>query len=89
MRDGAVTVPMNANAEHYTCDRCGTEFPITTPHTEIVRRDLVDVPRPSRIERLCTDCWEEYVEDFLGRDFEAVLEAYGAPGAVADGDADT
>ncbi|PSP82347.1 hypothetical protein BRC83_09470 [Halobacteriales archaeon QS_1_68_17] len=61
----------------YTCARCGADFPITARHTEVVRRDFVDTPRPSRIERLCGDCWETYVDEFLDEEFEVVLEAYG------------
>ncbi len=49
---------------------------MATDHTEIVRRDFVDRPRPSRVERLCPDCWETYVEDFLDEDFGAVLAGY-------------
>lgn len=71
---------MDAEPERYACDRCGTDFPITATHTEIVRRDFVDVPRPSRIERFCADCWREYVEDFLGRDHTAQLDAYETRG---------
>lgn len=61
---------------NFECERCGTEFPMATDHTEIVRRDFVDRPRPSRVERLCPDCWAAYVEDFLGEDFGAVLAGY-------------
>lgn len=68
---------MGSEPATYSCDRCGTTFPIDATHTEIVRRDFVGTPRPTRIERLCVDCWEAYVEEFLGRDFEAVLDAYG------------
>jgi hypothetical protein len=62
--------------EGYTCERCGSDFPLTTNHTEVVRRDFVETPRPSRIERFCEDCWRVYVEDFLDRDFETVVSAY-------------
>ena len=78
MGDAFVSADMGAAPANYTCDRCGTGFPITATHTEIVRRDFVDVPRPACIERLCTDCWKAYVVEFLGRDFDAVLEAYDA-----------
>lgn len=60
----------------YECTRCQTEFPVTAEHTEIVRRDFVEVPQPSRIERLCRDCWETYIVDFLGQDFEALVDTY-------------
>lgn len=60
----------------YECSRCGTEFPLHTPHTEIVRRDFVTVPRPSRLERLCRDCWETYVADFLGEDFQGLMDSH-------------
>lgn len=62
----------------FECARCEAAFPIGADHTEIVRRDFVDRPRPSRVERLCTDCWAAYVEEFLGEDFEAVLAGYGS-----------
>jgi hypothetical protein len=60
----------------FECGRCGTGFAMTANHTEIVRRDFVDVPRPARIERLCRGCWRSYVEQFLDRDFDAVLDTY-------------
>ncbi len=44
--------------------------------TELVRRDFVEVPRPSRIERLCRDCWEAYVADFPDDDVAAQVDAY-------------
>ena len=47
-----------------------------TDHTELVRRDFVDRPRPARVERLCTDCWATYVGDFLDEDFESTLDGY-------------
>lgn len=65
---------MNDETSTYTCARCGTEFPHDTEHTEIVRRDFVDVPRPSQVERLCRDCWAAYVTEFLGNEFEALPE---------------
>lgn len=64
--------------DQYTCKRCGSVFPAATSHTEIVRRDFVDVPRPARVERLCVECWRTYVEEFLGEDFESLLESYDA-----------
>ncbi|MFB6305030.1 MAG: hypothetical protein ABEH47_07680 [Haloferacaceae archaeon] len=64
----------------YECARCGTEFSMTVPHTEIVRRDFVEVPQPSRIDRLCRDCWEAYVAEFLDRDFDALSSSYGMTG---------
>jgi len=67
---------MGQGTTTYECSRCGTEFPGTADHTEIVRRDFVEVPRPSRVERLCADCWQAYVTEFLGQDFEAVVGAY-------------
>lgn len=60
----------------YECTRCGTEFSKTSVHTELVRRDFVEVPQPSRVERLCRDCWEAYVGEFLGGEFEAELTEY-------------
>lgn len=68
---------MGEESRRYTCSRCGTAFPMTARHTEIVRRDFVEVPRPSRVERLCADCWTAYVEEFLGRDLDAEMESYG------------
>lgn len=65
---------MSDESPTHTCARCGTDFPITAEHTELVRRDFVDVPRPSQVERLCRDCWEAYVTEFLGDDFEALSE---------------
>lgn len=65
---------MVANQATYLCARCGTEFAITTPHTELVRRDFVEVPRPSQVERLCRDCWTLYIEDFLGDEFTHQFE---------------
>ncbi|QSG10914.1 hypothetical protein HSBGL_0479 [Halapricum desulfuricans] len=62
----------------FECARCGATFDTGTSHTELVRRDFVDRPRPSKIERLCPDCWRAYVDDFLDRDFEAELAAYEA-----------
>lgn len=60
----------------YECTRCGTEFAKSSVHTEIVRRDFVEVPQPSRVERLCRDCWEAYVGDFLGKEYGALLTEY-------------
>lgn len=62
----------------YECTRCGSEFSTTAIHTEIVRRDFVEVPQPSCIERLCRECWEAYVADFLDKDFESLLRRYDA-----------
>jgi len=64
-------------AETYDCSRCGTAFPRTSHHTEIVRRDFVDVPRAPHVDRLCRDCWEAYVADFLDDDFDRLLRTYG------------
>lgn len=65
-------------ATTYECSRCGTPFAKTAAHTEIVRRDFVEVPQPSRVERLCRDCWEVYLDEFLGEEFDAVLNKYEA-----------
>ena len=62
----------------YECGRCGATFSATADHTEIVRRDFVRVPQPSRIERLCRDCWTDYIEEFLGRDIDDVRARYDA-----------
>jgi hypothetical protein len=67
---------MGVDQTRFQCARCGTEFPITEHHTEVVRRDFVERPRPSRVERLCGDCWRTYVEECLGGDFAAVIEGY-------------
>lgn len=67
---------MSSEPTTYRCERCAESFPVGARHTEIVRRDFVEVPRPSRIERLCADCWESYVADFLGEDFEEVVGSY-------------
>ncbi|MFW6017926.1 MAG: hypothetical protein ACOCPX_03825 [Halapricum sp.] len=69
---------MSAERMSFECTRCGATFDTKTNHTEIVRRDFVERPRPSKIERLCSDCWRAYVEEFLGEDFEAELTKYGA-----------
>lgn len=61
---------MDGNLPTHTCSRCGTAFAITTQHTEIVRLDFVDTPHPPCLERLCADCWEAYIEEFLGQDFD-------------------
>lgn len=60
----------------YDCARCGTTFSKTAAHTELVRRDFVEVPQPSRVERLCRECWEAYVSEFLGEEFEEVVDGY-------------
>ncbi|ADE02076.1 small CPxCG-related zinc finger protein (plasmid) [Haloferax volcanii DS2] len=65
---------MERNLTTYTCSRCGTAFPITTQHTEIVRRDFVNTPQPPCLERLCAECWKAYIEEFLGRDFDGGLD---------------
>ena len=52
------------------CARCGGSFPLQTPHTELVRRDFVEAPRPSTVEHLCRDCWRRYVEEFLGEEWQ-------------------
>jgi hypothetical protein len=62
----------------FECAWCEAAFPMGADHTEIVRRDFVDHPRPSRVERLCPDCWATYVGEFLGVGFEAVLAGYGS-----------
>ena len=49
------------------CTRCRVEFPLTEDHTEIVRRNFLDVPQPSKVEHLCAGCWRVYVEEFLGQ----------------------
>lgn len=67
----------------YTCRRCNGEFPQTARHTEIVRRNFVEVPRPARIERLCWDCLEAYVEEFLGEEFEHCVGSSDADEPVA------
>lgn len=55
--------------DELVCTRCGEEFPLERDHTEIVRRDFVAVPQPTRVEYLCADCWRAYVEEFLGREW--------------------
>jgi hypothetical protein len=67
---------MDGEPTTYECERCEASFPATANHTEIVRRDFVEVPRPTRIERLCSDCWESYVSEFLGGDFEEAMAGY-------------
>lgn len=62
----------------YECARCGTDFPMAKPHTEIVRRDFVEVPQPSCIERLGYDCWEAYITEFLGDEFAELMNTYRA-----------
>ncbi|MFB6153433.1 MAG: hypothetical protein ABEJ27_04190 [Halodesulfurarchaeum sp.] len=56
--------------ERLECERCADTFALDQPHTEIVRRDFIDRPRPSKLEHLCLDCWEQYVEGFLDEEFE-------------------
>lgn len=68
-------------AGRYEYTRCGTEFSKTSVHTELVRRDFVEVPQSSRVERLCRTCWEAYVGEFLGREVEAELTEYDLPEA--------
>jgi DNA-directed RNA polymerase subunit RPC12/RpoP len=67
---------MTGKDTSYECARCGEPFPPRSNHTEIVRRDFVELPQPTRIERLCPDCWKAYVSEFLGEDFEALLSAH-------------
>ena len=55
--------------DELVCTRCGGQFPLERDHTEIVRRDFVEVPRPTRVEYLCADCWRVYVEEFLGNEW--------------------
>ncbi|MEF8826625.1 MAG: hypothetical protein V5A34_03365 [Halapricum sp.] len=69
---------MTGDTATFVCARWGTRFDTSTDHTEIVRRDFVDFPRPSKIERLCRDCWRTYVDDFLDEDFEQALDPYRA-----------
>ena len=54
----------------YTCTRCDTELSQTARHTKIVRRNVIEVPRPAQIDRLCWNCIESYVEEFLGEEFD-------------------
>jgi hypothetical protein len=61
-----------AETQTYSCARCASEFPRTARHTELVRRDFIEMPQPARIERLCWDCFERYVEEFLGEEFHPV-----------------
>lgn len=56
------------------CARCGATFDLTDAHTELVRRDFVGMPRSPRQEYLCEECWRAYVEDFLGEEFELLVE---------------
>jgi DNA-directed RNA polymerase subunit RPC12/RpoP len=67
---------MTDRSDTLRCARCGATFPLTADHTELVRRDFVETPRPSRVEQLCADCWRVYVEEFLGRDFDALSASY-------------
>jgi|GEM_PF-2013468 len=67
---------MSGSTTSYDCARCGSAFSPTADHTEIVRRDFVELPRPTRIERLCANCWEAYVSEFLGRDFDELVSTY-------------
>jgi len=48
----------------FECERCGVSIGLTDDHTEIVRRDFLGEPQPSRIEHLCGACWDDY-EGFL------------------------
>ena len=61
---------MEGGPKTFDCARCGTEFPVTATHTELVRRDFVDYPRPARIEHFCGDCLEAYVDEFLDRKYD-------------------
>lgn len=67
---------MSGDRTTYECVRCETSFPATANHTEIVRRDFVEMPRPTRIERLCSDCWNDYVSEFLDGDFSETMARY-------------
>ena len=62
--------------EHFECKRCEDRIPFEHDHTEIVRRNFRDRPRPAIVEHLCRDCWQAYVEDFLGQPW---LEAESTP----------
>lgn len=53
------------------CSRCGAHFPLDAHHTEIVRRDFVEEPEPTKVEHLCPDCWRVYVEEFMGQQWPA------------------
>lgn len=55
--------------DELVCARCEVRFPLEQDHTEIVRRDFVEIPRPTRVEYLCTDCWRAYVEEFVGEEW--------------------
>lgn len=57
----------------HECTRCQTEFAFRSAHTKIERRDFIDLPRPSKIEYLCTACWRAYIDDFLGLEQERLL----------------
>lgn len=48
----------------FECARCGEAFQLSDPHTEIVRRDFEEYPRPTKVEYLCADCLDAY-ESFL------------------------
>ncbi|MDY6818380.1 MAG: hypothetical protein SVG88_06930 [Halobacteriales archaeon] len=48
------------------CHRCGRLFDLHSEHTEIVRRDFIETPQPSKIEYLCGSCLETYTEEFMG-----------------------
>ncbi|WP_290810471.1 hypothetical protein [Halovivax sp.] len=56
------------------CARCDTTFDLTNAHTELVRRDFAGSPRSPKLEHLCEECWRIYVEDFLGGEFELLVE---------------
>lgn len=66
-----------ADAKTYNCKRCGTAFPSDQSHTEIVRRDFVEVPQPATVERLCRGCWEAYLTEFLGEPFQPAVDNAG------------
>ncbi len=61
---------MSSSMDSFQCTRCERLFSLEENHTEIVRRDFVRVPQPSRIEYLCSDCLRDY-ENFL---IEPVIE---------------
>ena len=54
------------------CERCEETFVFEAPHTELVRRDFLDVPQPASVEYLCKDCWRAYVEEFLDDEFDVI-----------------
>ena len=63
-------IDMDRGTDTIECVRCGTNFAYEAPHTELVRRDFQDYPRPAVVEYLCEGCWRAYVEEFLGDEFE-------------------